>query len=81
MMLFTAVAVVVLFAVSLPAVVDYVTFMKVQRTAYLRVRFDWLFSIYVLFAVAGIVRYLWIGWRALIAEGRPPDTTRAVSGL
>ena len=81
MMLFAAVAVVVLFAVSLPAVVDYVTFMKVQRTAYLRVRFDWLFSIYVLFAVAGIVRYLWIGWRALIAEERPPDTTRAVSGL
>ena len=32
---------------SLPAVVDYVTFMKVQSTAYLDIRFDWLFSIYV----------------------------------
>ena len=37
---------------SLPAVVDYVTFMKVQSTAYLKIRFDWLFSIYVIFAVA-----------------------------
>ena len=31
--------------------VDYVTFMKVERTAYLNIRFDWLFSIYVIFAV------------------------------
>ena len=28
------------------------TFMKVQSTAYLKIRFDWLFSIYVIFAVA-----------------------------
>ena len=63
-------------------VVDYVTFMKVQRTAYLHVRFDWLFSIYIVFAVAAIVRYLWIGWRALSSPGdTPPDTTKAVSGL
>jgi TRAP-type C4-dicarboxylate transport system permease small subunit len=74
-------SVVVLFLVSLPAVVDYVTFMKVQRTAYLHVRFDWLFSIYIVLAVAAIIRYLWIGWRALIAEDTPPGTTTAVSGL
>ena len=61
--------------------VDYVAFMKVQRTAYLHIRFDWLFSIYVLFAVAAIVRYLWIGWRALRGEApRPPDPTKAGSG-
>ena len=63
--------------ISLPAVVDYVTFMKVQRTAYLHIRFDWLFSIYVLFAVAAIVRYLWIGWRALVGGDTPPDETDA----
>ena len=57
MCLVTAVALVVL-RMSLPAVVDYVTFMKVERTAYLKVRFDFLFSIYVIFlppssAIAG----------------------------
>ena len=54
---------------SLPAVVDYVTFMKVQTTAYLDIRFDWLFSIYVIFAVAVLVRYAWILWWALRGRG------------
>lgn len=76
-----AASVVVLFAVSLPAVVDYVTFMKVQRTAYLRVRFDWLFSVYILFAIAAILRYLWIGWRALFNASTPPDGANPASGL
>lgn len=77
-----AAALVILFAAALPAVFDYVTFMKVQRTAYLHVRFDWLFSVYILFAIAAIVRYLWIGWRALVqGDEPPPDTTQAVSGL
>ena len=46
------VALVVLYAISLPAVVDYVTFMKVRRPPISKIRFDWLFSIYVVFAVA-----------------------------
>jgi hypothetical protein len=49
--------VVVFFGIALPAVLDYVTFMKVQRTAYLKIRFDWLYSIYIVFAVAVIVRH------------------------
>ena len=81
MTIFAAAALVILFLISFPAVVDYVTFMKVQRTAYFHVRFDWLFSIYILFAVAAIIRYLWIGWRALVGRDTPPDTTTAVSGL
>lgn len=60
-----AAGVVGLFVLSLPAVWDYVTFMKVQRTAYLRIRYDWLFSVYVLFALAVIVRYLWLAGRAI----------------
>jgi len=60
-----AAGIVGLFLLSLPAVWDYVTFMKVQRTAYLRIRYDWLFSVYVLFAVAVIVRYLWLAGRAI----------------
>lgn len=54
-----------LFLLSLPAVWDYVTFMRVQRTAYLRIRFDWLFSIYVVFAVAIVIRYAWLTVQAL----------------
>jgi TRAP-type C4-dicarboxylate transport system permease small subunit len=56
----TGLAVVVLYAGSLPATVEYVQFMKVEKTAYLKIRFDWLYSIYLLFAVAVIARYLWI---------------------
>jgi C4-dicarboxylate transporter, DctQ subunit len=51
---------------------DYVTFMKVQRTAYLRIRYDWLYSIYVVFAVAVIARYCWLGWISL--RGRDPGS-------
>lgn len=82
MAIVTAVAVLVLYGMSLPAVVDYVTFMKVQSTAYLDIRFDWLFSIYVIFAVAVLVRYAWILWWAL--RGRGPeafDPTKAGSGV
>ena len=52
MMMTIATAIVTLYSVSLPAVWDYVTFMKVQRTSYLQIRYDWLYSIYVIFAVA-----------------------------
>ena len=54
---------------SLPAVIDYIGFMKVEKTAYLKIRFDWLYSIYVVFAVAMIVRYLWLGWQAICGQG------------
>jgi hypothetical protein len=56
--------------------------MRVQETAYLNIRFDYLFSIYVIFVVAVIVRYLWLLWRAL--SGRSPDDfdpTKASSGV
>ena len=78
----TAVALLAIYLFSLPAVWDYVTFMKVQSTAYLKIRFDWLFSIYVIFAVAVIVRYAFILWKALF--GRAPqefDPTKASSGV
>lgn len=82
MVAISAVALVVLYVISLPAVFDYVTFMKVQRTAYLEIRFDWLFSIYLVFVVAVIIRYLWLSWQAL--RGSAPDTTdpaKASSGV
>jgi TRAP-type C4-dicarboxylate transport system permease small subunit len=61
----TAVALIGLYGLSLPASVDYVAFMKVQSTTYLTIRYDHLYSIFVIFAVAIIARYLWILWRAL----------------
>jgi C4-dicarboxylate transporter, DctQ subunit len=57
---------VVLFALSLPAVIDYIAFMKVERTAYLKIRFDYLYSIYGIFAVAMIVRHLVLAWQAVL---------------
>ncbi|NMG39282.1 TRAP transporter small permease subunit [Chelativorans sp. ZYF759] len=70
MLLIFATTVIGLFLLSLPAVWDYVTFMRVQRTAYLRIRYDWLFSIYVIFAVAVVIRYSWLA--ALAARGHDP---------
>ena len=75
-------SVIVLYSISLPAVVDYVLFMKVQETSYLDIRFDYLFSIYIVFAVATIVRYCWLTWRAI--WGPPPDApdiTKVGSGV
>lgn len=71
MAIVTAVALIGLYVRSLPAVWDYVTFMKVQRTAYLKIRYDHLYAIYILFAVAVIARYLWILWTS--ASGRNPE--------
>lgn len=78
----TAAALVTLFSMSLPAVIDYVAFMKVQKTAYMKIRFDYLYAMYVVFAVAMIVRYIWLGWQAI--RGRAPeaiDPTKMSSGV
>lgn len=82
MALVTAAALIILFGISLPAVIDYVMFMKVERSAYLKIRFDYLYSIYVVFAVAMIIRYIWIAWEAV--RGQAPeayDPTKASSGV
>ena len=75
------VALIALYGVSLPAVADYVAFMKVEKTAYLKIRFDYLFSIYVVFAIAIICRYLWIIWHSLRGVPEPVDSTHVSSGL
>lgn len=75
MLLIFSLALIGLFLLSLPAVWDYVTFMRVQRTAYLRIRYDWLFSIYVVFAVAVIIRYGWLV--SLAARGLDPHADEA----
>ena len=57
--LVVAVATVILFGMALPATIKYVAFMKVESSSYLEIRLDILYSVYVVFAVAVIVRYAW----------------------
>lgn len=51
-----AVAIIVLFGMSLPGAWSYVTFMKVEKSSYLGVRMDITYSIYIVFVVAVILR-------------------------
>jgi C4-dicarboxylate transporter, DctQ subunit len=82
MVLIMAVALISMFVLSLPAVVDYILFMKVEKTAYLKIRFDWLYAIYAVFVVAMIVRYLWLGLQAVRGEAPEAyDPTKAGSGV
>jgi len=77
-----AVSIVLLYGASLPASYAYVSFMKVESSSYLKIRMDWLYSIYLIFLVAIIVRYLWL-LRQLL-RGRDPeaaDATKVNSGL
>ena len=78
-----ALSVIVLYGASLVPSWKYVTFMKVEKSSYLKIRMDWLFSIYIIFLVAILARYLWILWH--LARGREPDeadiSAKAGSGL
>jgi C4-dicarboxylate transporter DctQ subunit len=65
------VAAALLFAMALPATLKYVAFMKVESTDYLKIRLDILYSVYVVFAVAVVVRYAWYAWQHL--RGQAPD--------
>jgi TRAP-type C4-dicarboxylate transport system permease small subunit len=51
-----AIGLIVLFGMSLPASYAYVSFMKVEKSSYLGIRMDILYSIYIVFAVAVIAR-------------------------
>ncbi len=62
-----------LYGVSLPAAYSYVSFMKVERSAYLHIPINYLYSIYLIFAVACICRYGWLVWNA-IRGGKSPLT-------
>ena len=72
---FSSVAFVALLLWSLPASWNYVAFMKREHTAYLHMRFDFLYAIYLVFAVACIVKHIrlaWLAYRgALPADANP----------
>jgi TRAP-type C4-dicarboxylate transport system permease small subunit len=77
---FASSALVAAYLVSLPAVYDFITFMRIEKSAYLDVRFDYLFSIYLVFVAATIVRHGRIVWRAARGlDGTPPPIPEAES--
>lgn len=55
--LVSAVAIIVGFVAAMPATWDYITFYKIKKSGTLRIRLDYVFSIYAIFAVAVIARY------------------------
>ncbi len=54
-----------IFAATLPAVWGYVTFMGIEKTAYMQLPFSWVFSIYIPFMLSVIVRCLLNTWHAI----------------
>ena len=77
-----ALAIVVLYGASLKPSYAYVSFMKVEKSSYLKIPMDWLYSIYLIFLVAVIARYLWLLWRLLRGiDPEAADVTKLSSGL
>jgi C4-dicarboxylate transporter DctQ subunit len=72
----TGCALIFLYGISLPASYKYVSFMKVERSAYLHVPINLMYSVYIIFAVACIVRYAWLVYQA-IRGGLSPMTDPA----
>ena len=60
-----SVLLVAIYAWSLPALWDFVTFMKIQETSYLDIPFNWVYSVALIFSVVSILRYAVIFWGAI----------------
>jgi C4-dicarboxylate transporter DctQ subunit len=67
----------VVFAWTLPATWEFVDFMKIERTAYMRIPFNIVFAVYIPFAIAVILRSLMTAWAGLTGRGSQFD--KAVS--
>ena len=75
----TGLALVALYGISLPAAYGYVSFMKVEHSAYLRVPLNWMYSVFIVFMVACMGRYAWLTWRAIRGD-KSPETDPAMLG-
>jgi len=58
---------------SLPKAYEYVTFMEIERTAYMRIPFDLVFSIYIPFVIAVVIRSLMTVWGAITGRYHHAD--------
>lgn len=79
-----ALAILVAFAADLPAAWDYIHYMARQTTPVMRMRFDLVFGVFLLFMVAVIWRsgvILWHlagkNWRAQVPDETPPKAEDA----
>ena len=69
--LIAAAAITAGFATSFAGTIDYVTFMKIEKSSMLHIRLDHVFSVYGIFAAAIVLRY---GWRTVqLIRGVDPD--------
>jgi len=69
----SSVALVVLLAISIPATWRYIAFMKREHSAYLHMRFDILYSIYLVFVVAVIVKHVRLAVLAIRGDREVDD--------
>ena len=75
----TGLALVLMYGISLPAAYGYVSFMKVEHSAYLRIPLNWMYSVFIVFTAACIARYAWLTWRA-VRGAKSPETDPARLG-
>lgn len=64
-------ALVLILLTSLPASWSYVKFMKVEKSASLLIPMNWVYSIYVIFIVAMVLRHariVWDAWHGRLVE-------------
>jgi C4-dicarboxylate transporter, DctQ subunit len=79
---FTALAILALYIMSYPAIWKYVTFMWREKTDYMKIRFDWLYSVYLIFAAGIIIRYAAHLVDAILGRDvEELDITKSTSGL
>lgn len=64
----SAVAIVVGMAVALPGTWDFVSFLKIKKSASLRIPLFYVFSIYLVFMVATMAAYGWRLWKIIRSE-------------
>lgn len=67
----TGLVLIIVYGISLPAAYSYVSFMKVERSAYLHIPINVLYAVYIIFAVASIVRYGFLVLRAVKGTASP----------
>src|SRR3954469_14896299 len=75
----TGLVLIFLYGVSMPAAYSFVSFMKVERSAYLHIPINYLYSIYIIFAAASVGRYCWLVWRAVRGGALPVTDPAALS--
>ena len=62
-----------IYAASLPDVLSYISFMKIEKTAYMKIPFSYVFSVFAIFTAVTILRYGWILIKELRGQGPEDD--------